>query len=264
MRPSPVHSTVTQLPALLDSTTVLQSRLASLTTKQISQLMHLSPALAQKTTDTIKRWSPGPQGLQAAIDAFVGDIYSGLQVQTWNEDDRNYANDHLRILSGLYGILRPLDGVHPYRLEMGYRLRVGSHDNLYRFWGERLADALPKTEPIINLTSVEYGKAIIPYCLSRTVITPRFLTLNPKTKRPSFVAVHAKIARGAYAGWMVKNRVEQLSELKTFTEIGYHYDAKLSTKTEPAYVCQAFGGLGLSVRLSSVQPGRASSAAAEQ
>lgn len=102
---------------------------------------------------------------------------------------------------------------------------------------------------LINLSSVEYTKAILPYLKNSTVITPRFLTVEPKTKEPKFVVVHAKIARGAFASWLVKERIEDPKRLKEFTDLGYKYDPGQSTTNEPAYVADKFGGLGLSLRL---------------
>lgn len=197
----------------------------------------------------LQNWSDKPDQQTPAIDCFLGDIYSGLQAASLDTTDRAYAQKHLRILSGLYGILRPLDGISPYRLEMAYRLPNDTYQNLYKFWGDSLAKTIGQDELIINVSSVEYSKALLPYLPNATVITPRFLTVGPKTKEPKFVVVHAKIARGAYARWLIKDRVITADDLRNFSDLNYKYDASLSTPQEPVYVAQEFGGLGLSVRL---------------
>jgi len=211
--------------------------------------MHISPALAAKTQELIAGWTTEPSALTAALDSFVGDIYSGLQASSFTESDREYANTHLRILSGLYGILRPLDGIAPYRLEMAYKIPGAPFASLYEFWGKKIAETLPNSGTIINVSSVEYTQAVLPYVEAARVVTPRFLTINPATNEPTFVVVHAKIARGAFAHWLIVNRVEALSALRDFADIGYHYDTEASTPQEPVFVCQEFGGKGLSMRL---------------
>lgn len=224
----------------------LVSTYRALDTKAIAKIMAVSPKKAAEVKQLLEGWSPS--GAQVpAIDAFVGDIYSGLQVQTWDEADRRYAHEHLLILSGLYGALRACDGILPYRLEMGYKLPTG--ENLYSFWKDILATCIAKdTNVIINLSAVEYTRALLPYAL-QPVITPKFLTVSPKTDEPTFVTVHTKIARGAYAKWLIVNRIRSLESLHEFNELGYVYDESLSTKNQPVYVAQQFEGIGLSVRL---------------
>jgi len=209
--------------------------------------MKISPTLAQKTHELYDAWPTHPES--AAIDSFVGDIYSGLQAGNLTAEDRRYAADRLRILSGLYGILRPLDAIRPYRLEMGYRLPADQYKNLYNFWGKKIAQHIPTKQTVINLAAVEYSKVITPYIDTTRVIAPRFLTMHPTTKEATFVVVHAKIARGAFAHWLLKQRIDDSARLPEFAEIGYRYDALLSTPQEPVFVCQEFGGKGLSMRL---------------
>jgi cytoplasmic iron level regulating protein YaaA (DUF328/UPF0246 family) len=146
-------------------------------------------------------------------------------------------------------VLRPLDGIYPYRLEMGYRLPDEPFKNLYTFWGKSIADTIPIDEPIINLSAVEYSKTVTPYVNTARTITPKFLTVNPKTKEPTFVVVHAKIARGAFARWLIQNRIEIVQDLNKYNELGYTYNESLSSDLEPVFVCEQFGGLGLSIRL---------------
>ncbi len=211
--------------------------------------MQISPKLAATTYSLITEWNTDPSQQRIAIDSFKGDIYSGLQVPQWSEADRQYANKTLRILSGLYGILRPLDDIYPYRFEMGYKLPGDPKTNLYEFWGDAVAKTLPEDGPIINLSAVEYSKVITPYVDQARVITPRFLTINPTTSEPTFVVVHAKIARGAFASWLITKRITDTEQLHAFKDLGYDYDQGLSTPQEPVFICKEFGGLGLSIRL---------------
>lgn len=206
--------------------------------------------MAEKTAALWRDWTDEPARQMPAIDAFLGDIYSGLQVQSFTETDRVYANEYLYILSGLYGALRALDGIYPYRLEMAYHLPDEPYRNLYSFWGNDIATSLPTGTDILNLSAAEYTKTLLPQLQNRHVIAPKFLTIQPKSGEPKFVTVHAKIARGAFAHWVITQRIETAKQLIDFNELGYVYNANLSTPSEPVFVCQTFQGLGLSVRLS--------------
>lgn len=239
---------VRQQPTLLVHARELARYVADLSPVVIARSMHVSDAVAVKTKDRMQAWSERAPGLPA-IDAFLGDIYSGLQAASFSPADRAYANQHLYILSGLYGVLRALDIVVPYRLEMGYRLPKVQYSNLYKFWGERIAALLPQNQTIYNLSAVEYTKAVLPYMKQSQIITPKFMTVSPKTGEPVFVVVHAKIARGAFARWLIQNRIENVERLREFAELNYVYNQALSTTVQPVFVCQTFGGLGLSVRL---------------
>lgn len=249
MRPPTKISKPLQTPELIDQAKNLDSYLKTLSANQIAKVMKVSSKLAAKTKELIGSWTDSPSDQRIAIDSFLGDIYSGLQVQTWSKTDRDYAEQHLRILSGLYGILKPLDGIYPYRLEMGYRLPNKQYTNLYNFWGDKIVKTLPKNQLIMNLSANEYSKVITDYIAEDKIISPIFLTYNQKTKQPTFVVVHAKIARGAFAGWLITNQVDDPAKLKNFTELGYEYNQELSTSNNPTFICKTFGGLGLSVRL---------------
>lgn len=249
MRPPATDSPVLQQPQLLDKAVQLDTYLKTLSAKQLIKPMNVSTKLASKTHDLIASWNTEPASQRVAIDSFLGDIYSGLQVPTWSAEDRDYANQTLYILSGLYGIIRPLDGIHPYRLEMGYRLPKKQFANLYDFWGDSIAQTIPSESPIVNLAAVEYSKTVTKYVDESRFVAPSFLTVSPKTGEPTFVVVHAKIARGAFAAWLIKNRITKLEQLKEFNDIGYTYDAALSTPQIPVFVCKDFKGIGLSIRL---------------
>lgn len=239
-------------PQLLAEAEQLVLGLQKLTAPQLARTMHLSQALAGKTRQLIANWQPQLQAQEAlpALDSFIGDIYSGLRGHEFSPADRKYAQEHLWILSGLYGVLRPLDAVQPYRLEMGYKIPIGPHKDLYDFWGSKIAQALPPDQLIFNLASAEYSRAVLPFvAASVRVISPRFLTLDPATKQPEFRAVHAKIARGAFARWLMLERKTGPATLPEFTDLGYEFVPKLSTPDEPTFVCGSFGGKGLSMRL---------------
>jgi len=244
---SPAPTQPLSQPALQTDATELATYLRTLSVAEIARVMKVSPTLAQKTHELYQSWLTSPES--AAIDSFVGDIYSGLRANTLTSDDRLYAADRLRILSGLYGILRPNDAIRQYRLEMGYRLPADQYRNLYAFWEQKIVNQIPADQIIINLAAVEYSKVITPYVDAERIIAPRFLTMHPVTKEPTFVVVHAKIARGAFAHWLLRQRIDTPARLTEFMEIGYCYDESLSTSQEPVFVCQEFGGKGLSMRL---------------
>lgn len=249
MRPIPSELLPYSEPRLLAQANALATYLKTFEPDTIARVMKLSSKKAIETHDMLMNWNHTPTETRPAIDAFIGDIYSGLQVQSLTDVDRRYAHKHLLILSGLYGGLRALDSIAPYRLEMGYRLPDEPYRNLYTYWSDTIAGLIPETAThIVNLSAIEYTKAVLPY-LSQPVVTPKFMTVSPKNGEPTFVVVHAKIARGAFARWMIMHQINDASRLIEFDELGYVYDASLSTIEEPVFVCQAFGGLGLSVRL---------------
>lgn len=247
---TPVHAGgPPRTPQLLQKAQMLAEYLKTLTPKQLTGIMHISTPLAMKTHATLDEWNTAPGRQSLAIDSFVGDIYSGLRASTLTDEDRHYADEHLRILSGLYGILRPYDGISPYRLEMGYKLLHPAYRSLYDFWDDAIARCLPDSGRIINLAAAEYSKTVTPFVGMSRVVTPKFLTEDPKTGEPGFVVVHAKIARGAFARWLITSRASDTTDLTAFTDIGYRYDATRSTPAEPVFICREFGGKGLSMRL---------------
>jgi cytoplasmic iron level regulating protein YaaA (DUF328/UPF0246 family) len=236
-------------PQLLHATTELAAYIKTLSASDLKKTMHVSSALAEKTRGVMKAWDADSAHQSLAVDSFVGDIYSGLRASELSKEDRDYADQTLHILSGLYGVIRPYDGISPYRLEMAYKFDEPPFNNLYTFWGDEIAKTLPSGGPIVNVSSVEYTKAVLPFVDSSRVITPKFLTVDPKTKEPTFVVVHAKIARGAFARWLITSKITDPARFSEFNDIGYIYDKSLSTPTEPVFVCQTFGGIGLSMRL---------------
>lgn len=246
---SPVAVELATRPQLIDRAEPLAAYLQTLSTAQLQTVMGISEQLSDKVRDTLAIWNTESDQQSLAVDSFVGDIYSGLRASTLPEADRDYAQQTLRILSGLYGILRPYDGVRSYRLEMGYKLPGQSYGSLYTYWGSRIAETLPKEGLIVNLSAAEYTKTVMPYIDVARVITPRFLTVNPKTGEPAQVIVHTKIARGAFARWLMMSRLTSRNEMVQFNDLNYQHAAALSTPTEPTFVCKTFGGIGLSMRL---------------
>jgi cytoplasmic iron level regulating protein YaaA (DUF328/UPF0246 family) len=249
MRPSNNEISEYRQPVLLDDTLKLQDYLKTRTIDELMEMMKVSGRHATSIHSRIQGFSTDSNQQRAAIDSFLGDIYSGLQAVEFNETDRRYADKHLRIISGLYGILRALDGIYPYRLEMGYKLPGYPEANLYQFWGDKIASTIPKAGPVVNLLSVEYSKGVAPYVEPSRIVTPVFKTISPKTGEPSAVAIHSKIARGAFANWLIKTKAIDTQTLPDFTDIGYHFDESLSTPQTPVFTCKTFGGKGLSLRL---------------
>jgi uncharacterized protein len=233
-------------PLFSDKADRLSDYVGSLPAKSIISSMHVSEKLAGEVRQLYEERQHHP--LSATVDCFRGDIYSGLRALEWNEVERAFATDHLRIVSGLYGLLRPYDGVQPYRLEAAYSFPDEPYQNLYRWWGNELADTLQPGD-IINLLSQEYAKLVIPYVKDRSIVSPIFLSRMPNKPEPVFVAVHAKIARGAFARWLVQRGDDSIEGLEAFDDLGYRYDVGRSTSSEPVFICDEFKGIGLSQRL---------------
>lgn len=247
MVPVPTSRELTT-PAFKAEADKLTDYLQELTLEQYQKVMHISEKLAAEVEDLYLERLELP--LSATVETFRGDIYSGLRALEWNDAEKEFAQKHLKILSGLYGVLKPFDGIQPYRLELGYRLPEGPYKNLYTFWSDRVAEALPFDGPIINVTSDEYAKVVLPFLDPARIITPVFLTQKETGKEPVFVVVHTKIARGAYARWLIQRGLATVDGLEAFNDLGYAFDAERSSPKQPVYVCQQFGGIGLSQRLS--------------
>lgn len=248
MKPVPFEQSALTTPRYIDQARELQDVLASLDIAQIASLMKVSGKLAQDVHALTAEWRADGDLSPAAL-TFRGDIYSGLQAQEWGGAAREYASAHLWLLSGLYGVLRPFDGIRPYRLEMGYPFRIGDR-SLYDYWGEALTSLVATDDTYINVTADEYLRAIKKSLKSARVISPKFLTISAKTGEPTFVTVHAKVARGAFANWLITHQIRDVERLLEFDDLGYAYDDALSTPDVPVFVCERFGGIGLSTRLS--------------
>jgi cytoplasmic iron level regulating protein YaaA (DUF328/UPF0246 family) len=199
--------------------------------KDLQNLMHISENLAKLNANRFKDF--GQMDRKAAALAFAGDTYQGLEATTLDPDDMAYAQDHLRILSGLYGVLRPLDEIEPYRLEMGSRLKTKRGKSLYDYWGDTLSQALNAqaeavdTDVLVNCASQEYFGAVDLTALDARVITPVFM--EDKGQGPKIVSFFAKKARGAMARFMIQNRVTSVEGLRDFDIGGYSYQPREST-----------------------------------
>lgn len=248
MRLAPFGKVPQRSPLLIKKAEQLAEYLKTFSAQQLQGIMHISPVLAQKTHKLLANWTTESEAQSLALDTFVGDIYSGLQAATFSSADRDHADKVLRILSGLYGVIRPYDAICPYRLEMGYKFPDPEFASLYKFWGDSISETLPKEGLIVNLSSEEFADTVTPFVNESRVVVPKFLTVSPKTGEPTFVVIHAKIARGAFAGWLIKHRVNDVEALNDFRELGYHFDKKLSTLKNPTFVCEEFGGKGLSIK----------------
>ena len=212
--------------------------------RDLKSLMSLSDDLARLNRDRFKEFTPEPTAdtTRPAIHAFAGDTYQGLEAATLGEDALDWAQDHLRILSGLYGLLRPLDAIQAYRLEMGSRLKTRRGATLYEYWRDDIAKALNaqgeavSAKVLVNCASQEYFGAVPTKALKLDVVTPRFMEDKDDGKGPKIVSYFAKKARGAMARFIVENRFTDPADLRTFEAGGYTWREDLSTKAEPVFV----------------------------
>ncbi|MDQ7011394.1 MAG: peroxide stress protein YaaA [Mariprofundaceae bacterium] len=230
----PLRAPACTQPAFLAQSQILIDVLRQKDSDEIATLMHLSAKLAGLNTERFQQWHTpfSPDNARPAIFAFKGDVYQGLDAGTLKDDDIDFAQKHLRILSGLYGLLRPLDLIQPYRLEMGTQLAVGEASNLYRFWGTVIThgvnDALQEQgdDILINLASGEYFKAIRPGQLHGRIITPVFR--ERKGDAYKVIGIHAKRARGMMSRFIIKHRLTEPGAVRDFSADGYAFNAALS------------------------------------
>ena len=226
----------------LDNAAYLVAKLQKFSPKKIASLMHISKDLGELNHERFQNWKRSVEVNEdtvPAITAFTGEVYRGLDVTTFTKEDFIVAQSSLRILSGLYGLLKPLDLMYSYRLEMGTSWKVTPKtSNLYAYWGSKLSEALNAEmnpdEVIINLASTEYFKAIDQKKLKARVITPVFKEF--KNGDYKVVMTYAKNARGVMARYILKNNFQHTEALKLFSENNYSFDAKQSTDNEWVYV----------------------------
>lgn len=205
---------------------------------ELKRLMHLSDNLARLNWERFEAFDPDNRahGMKPAALAFDGDVYWGLEAKTLSDDDLGFAQDNLRILSGLYGLLRPMDEIQPYRLEMGTRLPNARGGNLYDFWGERIRDQIRADveghadTTVLNLASNEYFKSVQAKSLGLPIVSVKFLEEKDGKSRP--VQYYTKFGRGLFARWVLQNRVERAGDLKDFAEAGYKFAPERSTERE--------------------------------
>ncbi|MCH3884641.1 peroxide stress protein YaaA [Tenacibaculum aquimarinum] len=223
-------------PQFLEQSEKLNKKLKTLSRKKLSELMKISDDLAALNYDRNQTWeTPFTQdNAKQAIYAFTGAVFQGIDVNSLAEEKLPVLQDNLRILSGLYGLLKPLDLIQPYRLEMGTRLKVGRAENLYKFWGDEIANALNEEinddELFINLASSEYFKAVNKKVLKVPMITPVFKDF--KNGEYKIVMTYAKKARGLMVRYIIENNVKTIEELKGFNVDKYRFSSELSSETE--------------------------------
>ena len=229
-------------PQYLDHSQELISQLRELAPAQIAELMHLSDKLAGLNAARFGSWTPDftPENAKQALLAFKGDVYTGLQAETLSEDQLDYAQKHLRMLSGLYGLLRPLDLMEPYRLEMGTRLANARGKDLYAFWGTRISEWLNEAladqgdDLLLNLASTEYFSAVKRSALNARIIDIEFKDL--KNGQYKIISFYAKKARGMMSRFVIEERIDSPEALRAFDVQGYRYNAELSTPSKLVFL----------------------------
>ena len=230
------------LPELAGESAALVKVLRKLSVSDLAALMKISEKLAVINVDRYRNWKVRPDSSQgkSSLMAFKGDVYEAMNVDTYTSEAWDFAQRRLRILSGLYGILRPLDLIQPYRLEMATQLPTPGGKNLYEFWGDKIHQSLQaalakeKSGVLINLASLEYFKTVKADRLGAAVITPVFKEQRGSTYR--VVAIYAKKARGRMCDYIIRNRLVQPEDLKSFNLDGYRFQPKLSAETEWVFV----------------------------
>ena len=240
--PVPVEMTT---PALLDQTRILSKTTRGLSASKLKSLMGISDDLARLNRERFQAFDAEQPGSKPAAMAFTGEVYRGLDADTLSGGDLDWAQDHLRLLSGFYGVLRPLDGIQPYRLEMGTKLHTRRGESLYDFWGDTIAKELNKAlegedDPVIlNLASNEYFKAVDKSKLKARIVTASFKEVKDGQAR--MLMVFAKRARGLMARWAIENRITDPADLADFNVDGYSLDKAgskdgdfLFTRPQPA------------------------------
>ncbi|NVJ96610.1 MAG: peroxide stress protein YaaA [Alphaproteobacteria bacterium] len=225
------------VPVLMKEARELAGYAKKLKAEDLKAMMGISDNLADLNVARFKAFKTPftPANARPALDAFKGDVYVGLDAESMSADDRAFANDHVRILSGLYGVLKPLDLMQAYRLEMGTKFKTEKGPNLYSFWDTKIAETLNKDlsgdDPVlVNLASTEYFKAVKKKALKARVITPVFKDI--KDGKARVVSFLAKKARGMMARYVIDNRLMDAEALKSFDIGGYQFDANASTDTD--------------------------------
>ena len=239
---SSVDRTDLTQPEFLQDALSLVKTARMLSVEDLQKLMSISPKLASLNRDRFLDYAPTPgaEALRPAALVFAGDTYQGLEAASLSNDDMRWAQDHLRILSGLYGVLRPLDQIQAYRLEMGSRLKTKRGGSLYAYWGQQISKALNAQAEIvgakflINCASQEYFAAIDIKALSLKVVTPQFLEL--KDGKAKIVSFYAKKARGAMARFVAQNRLSDVAQIADFNVGGYAYQSSQSTAAKPVFL----------------------------
>jgi len=239
---SPARVAEPSQPGLLDESGKLVTSLRRYRKGKLSDLMKISEPLAELNVERFRAWEPpfNVDNARPAIQAFRGDVYHGLDADSLKKRDLDFAQKHLRILSGLYGVLKPLDLIQAYRLEMGTSLKTRRGKNLYDFWGERITQYLNeelddmKQPMVVNLASNEYFKSVKSSQLTAPLISPVFK--DEKNGNYKIISFFAKKARGAMARHLLLSRAKDASAVETFDGLGYLLDTKLSSAGQPVFL----------------------------
>ncbi len=229
-------------PRLLSKSNELIEILRLYSPDELMTLMNVSEKIGNLTAERFASFTTPFNELNAkpAAFAFSGDVYKGLAIDDFTESDLEFAQNHLRILSGLYGVLRPLDLIQPYRLEMGTRLDTKAGSDLYQYWGSSISESLMadleehEDDLVINLASNEYFKAVSASGIHTNINTPVFKDF--KNGKYKIISFFAKNARGAMARWIVKEKVKEAIDLVNFREDGYEYNEELSEVNSPVFL----------------------------
>jgi len=239
LNPAPLAVKHTQ-PALVDETQLLTKTTAKLSQKKIASLMKISEPLAALNFERYKKFKfpMNEKNAHAAIFTFDGGVYKGLDARTLKKSDINFAQKHVAMLSGLYGILRPLDLMQPYRLEMGTKLENPRGKNLYDFWGERITDVINETlakhkeKVLLNLASNEYFKSVKKKNIDARLLTCVFKDWKAEPGDAKVISFLAKQARGQMTRFIIDNRIDSVEQLCDFDTGGYAFQKKLSNENE--------------------------------
>ena len=234
--------TESSLPLFLSKSKEIIEVVKKLNNKQIIDLMSVSQDLAQLNFDRFQNWSLpfNEENAKQAVFSFNGGVYKGLDINTFCSKDLRYAQNHLRIISGLYGLLKPLDLIQPYRLEMGTKLSIKASKNLYDFWKETITDSINQEieknrhQYLLNLASNEYFSSIDQKNINAEIINPVFKDF--KNGEYKVISFFAKNARGLMASYQLKNKINSLDDLKAFNEQGYYYSEKMSLKSNLVFI----------------------------
>ena len=235
---SPLPTKKNSQPDFLDDSEVLIEELRELSPPDIQTLMKISPQLADLNFGRVLNWHRpfDTNNARPALLAFKGDVYQGMAADTFSAKDFDFAQKHLRILSGLYGLLKPLDLMQPYRLEMGSKFENSRGKNLYAFWGEKITNAAnqtlkkQKSTTLVNLASNEYFKSIKKNQIQADIITPVFKDL--KNGQYKIISFYAKKARGLMCNYIIKNKITNAEEIKKFESAGYYFSPEQSKDKE--------------------------------
>lgn len=225
-----VHPTV---PIFMEDARTVVDTLKNLDKHDLAKLMQVSDSIVAINHERFASWG---KVSKSALWAYRGDVYKGMYADTLTHEDADWAQEHLLIMSGLYGILRPYDGISPYRLEMKAKLAVAGSKDLYAFWGTKLAEYADQHSDgiICNLSSDEYARPIMSHSRSR-IVTPIFIDHRPSGKIGP-APIYNKMMRGVMAHWIIKNQINDPDRLREFTGHGYVFDATRSQRDKPAFI----------------------------